>query len=96
MKGLSEGYKWAVDQNWGGMAKIGFFGPKTEILGPKKTTSFPCYGHDQKKLFKEKSWLFPNKYQSLKKFWVIFWHLKSCNSAELLFAPCPAFLARFS
>ena len=24
------------------------------------------------KVFKKKSWLFPNKYQSLKKFWVIF------------------------
>ena len=32
----------------------------------------PCSGHDQKKLFKEKSTLFQNKYQSLKKFWVIF------------------------
>ena len=28
MYGLSEGYKQAVDQNWGCMAKIGFFGQK--------------------------------------------------------------------
>ena len=27
------------DQNWGRMAKIGFFLARTEILGPKKTTS---------------------------------------------------------
>ena len=31
MNGLSEGYKRAVDQNWGRMAKIGFVWPKTEI-----------------------------------------------------------------
>ena len=35
MNCLSKGYKQAVDQNWGHMAKIGFFGQKTEILGPK-------------------------------------------------------------
>ena len=29
-----------------------------------------CFGHNRKKLFKKKGWLFPNKYQSLKKFWV--------------------------
>ena len=28
MSGLSEGYKQVVDQNWGRMAKIGFFGQK--------------------------------------------------------------------
>ena len=44
-------------------------------VGLKKLISWrkPCSGHNRKKLFKEKSCLFPNKYQSLKKFWVIFW-----------------------
>ena len=36
MNRLSEGYKRAVDQNWGCMAKIGFSGQKTDIWGPKK------------------------------------------------------------
>ena len=36
---LSKGYKRVVDQNWGFMAKIGFLAQKTEISGPKKTTS---------------------------------------------------------
>ena len=40
MNGLSEGYKQAVDQNWGRMAKIRCFWPKTEILGPKKGFTF--------------------------------------------------------
>ena len=51
MNGLSEGYKPAVDQNWGRMADIGFFGQKPRF-SPKKTyTSFPkpCSGHDRKK-----------------------------------------------
>ena len=33
---LSEGYKRAVDQNWGGMAKIGFFGQKPRFGAQKK------------------------------------------------------------
>ena len=36
MKGLSEGYKPAVDQNWGCMAKFGFFGPKPRFRAQKK------------------------------------------------------------
>ena len=36
MKRLSKGYKPAVDKIRGRMAKIGFFGPKNEISGPKK------------------------------------------------------------
>ena len=69
MNGLSEGYKRAIDQN-GSYGKNQIFWPKTEILGPKKnhflilTMFWPRPG---------KSWFFPNKYQSLKKFWVIFW-----------------------
>ena len=35
MNGLSEGYKQAVDQNWGRMAKIGFFGPKPRFWAQK-------------------------------------------------------------
>ena len=35
MNGHSEGYKQAVDQNWGRMANI--FWPKTKISGTKKT-----------------------------------------------------------
>ena len=37
MNRLSEGYKQAVDQNWGHMTKIGFLGKKNEISGQKKT-----------------------------------------------------------
>ena len=36
MNGLSEGYKQAVDQNWGRVAQIDLWA-KTEIFGPKKT-----------------------------------------------------------
>ena len=36
MNGLSEGYKRAVDQNWGRMAKIGFFGQKPRFRAQKK------------------------------------------------------------
>ena len=39
MNGLSEGYEQAVDQNWGRVAKIGFFGPKPRFGAPKKNTS---------------------------------------------------------
>ena len=40
MNGHAEGYKWAIDQNWGRMAKIGFLDQKTKILGPKKGVHF--------------------------------------------------------
>ena len=36
MNCLSEGYKRAVDQNWGCMAKIGFFGQKSRFRAQKK------------------------------------------------------------
>ena len=74
MNGLPEGYKRAVDQNWGGMAKIGFSAKKRDFGSLKKLTSCwtLCSSYDRKKLFKEKSCPFPNKYQSLKKF-VFFW-----------------------
>ena len=36
MNGLSKGYKQAIDQNWGGMAKVGFFGQKTRFFPKKK------------------------------------------------------------
>ena len=76
MNGHSGGYKRAIDQNWGRMAKVGFFCQKPRFQAPpKKLTSWdsPCSCHDRKKLFKEISCLFPNNYQSLKKFWAIFW-----------------------
>ena len=41
MNGLSEGYKWAVDQNWGCMAKIGFFDEKPRFRAQKKTLLEP-------------------------------------------------------
>ena len=53
------------------MAKIGFLGQKPKFLAQKKGFTFgdlPCSGHDRKKLFKEKSTLFQNKHQTLKKF----------------------------
>ena len=36
MNGLSEGYKRAVNQNWGRMAKMGFFGQKQRFQAQKK------------------------------------------------------------
>ena len=39
MNGHSEGCKWAVDQNWGRMAKIGFLA-KNRDFGPKKNVEF--------------------------------------------------------
>ena len=38
MNGLSEGYERAVDQNWGCIAKIGFFGQKPRFWAQKKHT----------------------------------------------------------
>ena len=41
MNGLSEGYKRAIDQNMGCMAKIfGFFFAKRRDFGPQKNTHF--------------------------------------------------------
>ena len=56
----SEGYKRAVDQNWGRMAKIGFLDQKTKFWAQKKAVTSqgsPCSGHDRKKLFNEKKCL---------------------------------------
>ena len=39
MNGLSEGYKRTVNQNWGRMAKIGFFGQNLDF-GPKISVHF--------------------------------------------------------
>ena len=40
MGGLSEGYKQAIDQNWGCMAKIGFLGQKPKFWAKKKALTF--------------------------------------------------------
>ena len=44
MTGLSKGYKRAVDQNWGHIANIGFFGPKLGFQAQKKC-SLLDYNH---------------------------------------------------
>ena len=36
MNRFSEGYKWVVDQKWGRVAKIGFFGQKPRFWAQKK------------------------------------------------------------
>ena len=61
-----------------GVAWVQIFGPRTEFSGPKrKPTSLlqACSSHDQEKLCKQKSTLFPNEYPSFSKSWVIFWRL---------------------
>ena len=40
MNGLSEGYKRAVDQNWGRRAKIGFLDQKPKFWAQKKGFTF--------------------------------------------------------
>ena len=40
MNGHSEGYKRAVDQNWGHVAKIGFLGQKLKFWAKKKALTF--------------------------------------------------------
>ena len=40
MNGHSEGYKRAIDQNWGPMAKIGFLGQKPKFWAQKKGVTF--------------------------------------------------------
>ena len=45
------------------------------VFGPKKTFTCgltTCSNHDQTKLCKQKSTLFPNKYQSFSRFWMFF------------------------
>ena len=72
MNGHSEGYKQAVDQNWGRMAKIRFLDQTPKFWAQKKGVTFsnsPCSGHDRKKLFKEKKCLCPNNQGGN----VIFW-----------------------
>ena len=61
----------SLDQNLGCMAKIGFFGQKP-ILWAQQILILTMFWSRLEKLFKEKSCLFQNKYQSLKKFWVFF------------------------
>ena len=53
------------------MAKIGFLDQKPKFWPQKRSPTSsgnPCSSHDWKKLFKEKSTLFQNKHQTLKKF----------------------------
>ena len=40
MNGHAKGYKWVIDQNWGRMAKIGFFGQKPRFWAQKKMLHF--------------------------------------------------------
>ena len=70
MNCFSEGYKQAIDKIWGRIAKNGFLGQK------------PCFSRDRAKSCKEKSTLFPNKYQCFSKFWVIsdFWPKKRLSA----------------
>ena len=79
MNGLSEGYE-RRSLN-GPLTEIGVVWQKLDFLaetqdfGPKNSVHFlilTMFWPSQKKLFKEKSWLFPNKYHYLKKFWVFF------------------------
>ena len=44
MNGLSEGYKQAVDQIWGRMAKNGFFGQKPRFWAQKKRSLLRIHG----------------------------------------------------
>ena len=39
----SEGYKWAIDQNWGRMAKVGFLDQKPRFRAQKKVTLFEIH-----------------------------------------------------
>ena len=79
MNHLSEGYKQAVDQNWGRRAKIGLFGQIPRFWAQKRilflvlTMAWPR----PEKVVQRKSALFQNKYQSLKKFWVFFFSDKT-------------------
>ena len=56
MNGHSEAYKWVIDQNWGCMAKMGFFGQKPRFWAQKKGPllySNHVLATIGKKLFKE-------------------------------------------
>ena len=65
LRGLQTG-RWP---KLGSFGKNWIFGPKTEILGPKKDSLLEI---SHVLATTRKSCLFQNKYQSLKKFWVIF------------------------
>ena len=58
MNGLCEGYKRAVDQNWGRMAKIGFFGPKPRFWA-QKTPLLDSNGPQPEKVVQRKTLPFP-------------------------------------
>ena len=45
MNDLSKGYKQSVDQNWGRVVKIGFFGQKLRFRAQKKTYSYRGYAY---------------------------------------------------
>ena len=64
MNSLSEGYKWAIDQNWGCIAKIGFLDQKPRFGAEKKESllGIAMFWPRPEKLFKEKSCLCPNNY----------------------------------
>ena len=58
-----EGSSWVINENLGRMAKIGFFWPKTEILGPKKGThfwGFTMFWPRPEKVVQRKKCLCPN------------------------------------
>ena len=67
---FSEGYKRAVVKIWGRKAKKGFSGQKPSFQAQKKSTSWrkPCSSLNREKLCKQKSTLFPNRYQSFSNF----------------------------
>ena len=63
MNRLSEGYRQAVDQNWGRMAKIGLFGQKRDF-GPKKSVhflGFTMFWARPEKVVQRKKLPFPKK-----------------------------------
>ena len=71
MNRLSEGYRRAVDQNGGRKAKIVFLGKK-QYFGPKKNVHLLIltrFWQPPEKVVQRKKYPFPNKYQSLSKFW---------------------------
>ena len=101
MNGLSEGYKQAVDQNWGGMAKIGFLSQKPRFWAEKKRSLLSpnhVLATTGKSCSKKKVAFSRNKYQ-YQKLWVFFWvtmHFqpKKHFSAERKFGRFSVILAR--
>ena len=69
MNRLSEGYKRVVDKIWSRKAKIRFLGPKP---GFQAQTKINIHFLMDTMLCKEKSNLFPNKYQTFSGFLVFF------------------------